>query len=368
MDYEGRINRIRSLMVDEKVDGFFVTNMTSVRYLCGFTGSTGSLLIGHSAAWFFTDGRYKIRAEREVEGAEVVVYPKKEEYPARLKDASRGFESRVSFEAGSVTVRNHAESLEPPEGLNRIEEYFEGLELIPTTRWVEELRKVKELAEVEIIRKAAELADAAFQHILELIEVGKAERDLALELELHMRRNGADGVSFPPIVAAAENSALPHAGASGRTVETGRYLLMDFGCLYQGYCSDLTRTVVIGSADDRHREIYDLVSKAQQVGLASTRAGVRGGEAHSRVADVFEKAGVGEAFSHGLGHGVGLEIHEEPNLKEGYDDLLEDGNVVTIEPGVYFEGWGGVRIEDLTVITSDGLEILSKAPKELIVL
>lgn len=368
MDYEGRLKRVRSRMSSEGVDGFFATNMTNLRYLCGFTGSTASLLIGHDSAWLFTDGRYKVRAKREISGAEAIVYESKAEYPERMKEAAKGFGGKVAFEAGAVTVKARGDSLEPPEGLDRVEGYFDGLELFPTKGWVEELRKIKEPEEIDRIRKAAELTDAAFSYIVEEIEVGKPERELALDLEYHMRRNGADAVSFEPIVAAAENSALPHYSPGGRTIEKGRYLLFDFGCKFEGYCSDLSRTVLIGPADDRHREIYDVVLKAQQVGLDNVKAGVRGDQSHAAAMKVFEDAGFPEAFSHGLGHGVGLEIHEAPALKTGYDDVLEERHVVTVEPGAYFEDWGGVRIEDLVVVGPDGPEILSRARKDLIVL
>jgi Xaa-Pro aminopeptidase len=368
MDYEGRLKRVRSRMSSEGVESFFVTNMVNLRYLSGFTGSTASLLVGPEAAWLFTDGRYKIRAAREVSGADVVVFASKAEYPTKLKEAASGLRGKLAFEAGAVTVKARGESIEPPEGLDRLETYFEGHELVPTKGWVEELRKVKEPEEIDRIRKAAELTDAAFNYIVEEIEVGKPERELALDIEYHMRRNGADAVSFDPIVAAAENSALPHYSPGGRTIEKGRYLLFDIGCKFEGYCSDLTRTVLIGPADDRHREIYDVVLKAQQVGLESVKAGARGDHAHAAVIKVFEDAGFPEAFSHGLGHGVGLEIHEAPNLRTGYEDVLEEGHVVTVEPGAYFEEWGGVRIEDLVVVGPDGPELLSSARKDLIVL
>lgn len=368
MDYEGRLAKLRSRMSAEGLNGFFVTNMFSVRYLSGFTGSTGALFVGPSEARLLVDGRYAIRARREVGGAEVTNYTSKDEYPQLLADLGKASD-RIGFEAGHVTVLARGETLEPPDGLDRVKRYFNGSELVPTVRWVEDQRQYKEPAEVDAIRSAAALADEGFKFILDRIEVGMPERDLALELEIHMRRNGADGVSFSPIVAAAANSALPHATPSDQPIEKGRYLLMDFGAIYKGYCSDLTRTVLIGPADDRHREVYSRVSEAQLAGLEMMKPGTVEGDAHEAALAVFGRAGYPEAFSHGLGHGVGLEIHEErPNLKSGFQGTIEPGHIVTVEPGVYFEGWGGVRIEDLVVITADGHEVLSHAPKELIVL
>lgn len=368
MDHEGRLTKLRSRMSAEGVDGFYVTNMVSVRYLCGFTGSTGSLFVGPSEARLFVDGRYVIRARREVGGAEVVTYASRDEYPQLLAELGKAAD-RIGFEAGHVTVLARGETLEPPDGLDRVKRYFDSADLVPTVRWVEDLRQYKEPSEIDALRAAAVLADEGFEFALDRIEVGMTERELALELEIHMRRNGADGVSFPPIVAAAANSALPHASPGDQPVEKGRYLLLDFGAIYKGYCSDLTRTFLIGPGDDRHREVYEKVAEAQLAGLEMMKPGTVEGDAHGRALAVFERAGYPEAFSHGLGHGVGLEIHEErPNLKPGLQGTLAPGHVVTVEPGVYFEGWGGVRIEDLVVITSDGHDILSKAPKDLIVL
>lgn len=368
MDYEGRLAKLRSRMSSAGLNGFFVTNMVSVRYLCGFTGSTGTLFVGPSEARIFVDGRYVIRAGREVGGAEVVPYTSKDEYPQLLADLGKATD-RIGFEAGHVTVLARGETLEPPDGLDRVTRYFDGSELVPTVGWIEELRQFKEPAEIDALRAAAALADEGFKFIIDRVEVGMPERELALELEVHMRREGADGVSFPPIVAAAANSALPHATPSDQPIEKGRYLLMDFGAIYKGYCSDLTRTVLIGPADDRHRDVYEKVSEAQLAGLQMMKPGIVEGHAFDASMAIFESAGYPEAFSHGLGHGVGLEIHEErPNLKMGFQGRLEPGHVVTVEPGVYFEDWGGVRIEDLVVITADGHEVLSKAPKDLIVL
>ncbi|MGH9195713.1 MAG: M24 family metallopeptidase, partial [Acidimicrobiia bacterium] len=231
---------------------------------------------------------------------------------------------------------------------------------------VSRLRRVKEADELALIRTAAELADAGFAYILGKVKPGVTEREFALDLEFFMRREGAEDVSFDPIVAAAERSALPHAHATDRPVEEGRFLLFDLGCKYLGYCSDLTRTIVVGKADSKHREIYDLVARSQQVALDAVRPGADGVEIDKVARDVFEGAGVGDAFSHGLGHGVGLEIHESPTLSKASKDILGTDEVVTVEPGIYFPDLGGVRIEDLVVVTESGAESLSKSGKELI--
>jgi Xaa-Pro aminopeptidase len=227
---------------------------------------------------------------------------------------------------------------------------------------------VKGPGELDRIREAARLADEGLAHILERVAEGVSERELALELEFFMRRAGADDVSFDPIVAAAERSALPHARPTERQVEKGRYLLFDLGCIYDGYCSDMTRTVVVGEADDRHREIYDLVARAQQAGLDAVAAGRPTAEVDLAARQVIADAGLADAFGHGLGHGVGIEIHEGPTLRATSPDVLEVGQVITIEPGVYLPGWGGVRIEDLVVVGPDGPEVLSRSSKELQVL
>ena len=359
---EARIARLRAsaaLAGPDAVDAFYVSNLTNVRYLCGFTGSNGSLLVGAGGAWFLTDGRYRAQAPQEVQGAEIEVYSLPDQLGQALKrlQATLGA-TRIGFEADHVSVA----------AAERLAAQFPGCELVATSGVVEALRRVKEPEELERIRRAAELADDGITYILSRVRPGISERELAIDLESHMRYQGAEAVSFPSIVAAAERSALPHAHPTGRQVEAGRFLLFDLGCVFEGYCSDLTRTVVVGHADARHREIYSLVAAAQQAGLDALAAGASGAAVDAAARTVIAEAGYGDAFGHSLGHGVGLEIHEAPTLRSTSTDVLQAGHVVTVEPGVYLPGWGGVRIEDLTVVTATGAEALSRSPKDLIVL
>lgn len=359
MDYKGRLERLRSLVEKEKLDGLFVSNLVNIRYLCGFTGSAGSLVVGRDRALFLSDGRYRTQSEHEVQGAEIEIYRMSDEMgPAIGRAATEFGMKRIGFESEHVTIA----------GLEKLRNFFDGAEVAATLGLVEGLRRVKDLEEVSLMRKAAEFADAGLAHILERVEVGKTERELALDLEFFMRASGAEGVSFELIVAAAERSALPHADPTERKVEEGRFLLFDLGCRYQGYCSDLTRTVAVGAADDKHREIYEVVAEAQRAGLEAVAPGSSGAEVDRAAREVIERAGHGEAFGHGLGHGVGLEVHEGPSIRITSTDVLEPGNVVTVEPGIYFPEWGGVRIEDLVLVTSEGKEVLSGAPKDLLVL
>lgn len=359
MDYESRLKRIRARLAQENLGGLYLSNLTNIRYLCGFTGSAGHLLISAAGARFLSDGRYRTQVAGEVRAADVEIYRMSDEMgPALGRGAKDLGIERLGFEAEHV----------PVAVLEQLRTWFEGSELVPTGGLVEQLRQVKEPAEVELMRIAAGFADQGFAYILERVEVGRSELQVALDLEFHMRKAGAEAVSFDLIVAAAERSALPHARPTGKEIEKGRFLLFDLGCKYEGYCSDLTRTIVVGPADDRHRETYDLVARAHRAGVEALGPGEQASEVDRAARSVIEAAGRGEAFGHGLGHGVGLEVHEAPYLRATSTDVLEAGNVVTIEPGVYFPEWGGVRIEDLAVVTSEGREVLSRAPQDLIVL
>lgn len=363
-----RQERLRRRLEAEGLDALLISNLTNLRYLTGFSGTNGYLLVTPTAARFYTDGRYATQAAQMVRGAQITIAASHAALVTMLNQIAQSEAlERVGYEGAHVTVVSRGPTWEPPPGLEKVMGYFEGAELIPTQGWVEELRKVKDAEEIASIRRAAEITDAAFDYILTRVRPGVTERELALDLEFHMRSLGAEGMSFDPIVASAERSALPHARPSDKVVGKG-YLLFDFGCIVDGYCSDMTRTVVVGTPDERHREVYATVLGSQLAGLGAAGPGVVSGEVDRAARSVIEQAGYPEAFMHGLGHGVGLEIHEAPSLKSGFTDLLEPGHVITIEPGAYFEGWGGVRVEDLAVVTSAGVEVLSNAPKDLIVL
>lgn len=368
MDYVGRIGRLRSQLAAQQLDGLLVSNLTNIRYLCGFTGSNATLLVSADRARFLTDGRYRAQSAQQVQGADIDIYYPSDQLATSLRQAAQDLGARrIGFESEHTTVS----SLESMRGM------LEGIELLAAAGLVEKLRRTKEAEEIALIRTAAEIADEALAYITGKVRIGISESELALDLEMRMRTLGADGESADfgslqflhhPIVAAGSRSALPHARAGGATVQAGDYLLFDLGCNYKGYCSDMTRTFVIGQADDRHREIYELVAKSQQAGLSALANGTAAADVDGAARGLIEQAGHGSNFEHGLGHGVGLQIHEAPNLRATSTDVLQSGDVVTVEPGVYIAGWGGVRIEDLVQITPDGPDILSKSPKELIVL
>jgi Xaa-Pro aminopeptidase len=241
---------------------------------------------------------------------------------------------------------------------------LEGTDLVPTTGLVEELRRSKDDDEVRLLNEAIALGDEAFTWVLDRLVPGKTERQIALDLEIKMREMGADEVSFPPIVGSGPLSAHIHHTPSERELQKGDLVLLDFGCRRNGYCSDLTRTVVLGSATDQQREIYRVVLEAQRQGIEAVAPGSRGQAVDAQARGIIERAGYGDRFGHGLGHGVGLDIHEEPRLRRISEDTLQPGDVVTVEPGVYLDGVGGVRIEDIVLVTESGREVLGSAPKQ----
>jgi Xaa-Pro aminopeptidase len=344
---------VRGLLDEHDVDGLLVTNLTNVRYLTGFSGTNGQVLVTRSTAVFLVDPRYDARARTLVDAAEIVIYPNRltEVLPPQLAAAQV---SRLGVEAGTVTLATRDD----------LATRLEGVELVPVKDLVEGLRRTKETAEIEPIREAISISDRTLAWALDRIAPGVAERDLAIDIEVHMRQAGAEGVSFDPIVGSGPLSAHIHHTASDRTFEKGDLVLLDFGCRFEGYCSDLTRTLVVGPANDEQLRIYSLVLGAQKAALAAIAPQVVGSECDAVARAVIDGAGHAEHFGHGLGHGVGLDIHEAPTLNRLSEDVLEPGHVVTIEPGVYLPGVGGVRIEDCVVVTEDGCEVLGSAPKD----
>jgi Xaa-Pro aminopeptidase len=352
----GRPERLSALLPEAGVDLLLVTNLVNVRYLTGYTGSNGLALVGPQTCVFITDFRY-------VEQAAVEVDPAFERQRAAqdlidgVSDALPPGELRLGFDDAQVTVRQHA----------RLREQLpERVELVPAGQLVERLRVIKEPQEIDRIRAATQLADAAFEQLLWGGLVGRTESELVGVLERAMREGGAQRPSFEAIVAAGPHSALPHAHPRDVEIGRGELVVIDWGAELDGYCSDCTRTVATGDPDAMTREVYELVLQAQIAGVEAIKAGMSGRDVDAVARAVIEAGGHGDHFGHGLGHGVGLEIHEGPRLSQRSDDDLQSGNAVTVEPGVYLPGQFGVRIEDLIVVTDDGCEILTSVRKHLI--
>jgi Xaa-Pro aminopeptidase len=367
-----RVGRLARELDALELDALLVDSLVDVRYLTGFTGSNAlALVVGASARGrlgghrFLSDFRYATRSAEQVPDAferEIV----SEDLLGELARALVGYGGRLGFEQASVTFKGHRRLVEllgaSPEG--------EGWELVPCSGVVAGLRAVKDAGEVARIRAASELADEALATILEGGLVGRSEREVAIELELRMRRLGAQAASFPSIIAAGPHGALPHAEPRAEEIPRDVLVTVDWGALHEGYCSDCTRTYATGEGiSAQAREIYELVRRAQQRGLDGVRAGPSGKEVDALAREVIEQAGHGEHFGHGLGHGVGMEIHEGPRLsRTAPEEPLQVGNVVTVEPGVYLPGVLGVRIEELVVVGEDGCEILTGLPRELTVI
>jgi Xaa-Pro aminopeptidase len=348
-----RADRLVELIAERELDQLFVSDLTNVRYLSGFTGTNGACLVGREETIFFTDFRYTERAEREV--AEEWERPEAER--ELVPQIAARMHGSVGFEDAKLSVRQLAR-LEAAVG--------EDVDLVPAGDLVERLRAVKEPEEIERMAAASELADGVFQWTIERGLAGHTERDVARASEARIRELGAEP-SFPPIIAAGENGALPHAEPGDREIGPGELVVFDMGAELDGYCSDGTRTLATGDPGDEAREVYDLVLAAQLVALAAIRAGASGKEVDAVAREMIAEAGHGDHFGHGLGHGVGLEVHESPRLATSSEDELREGNVVTVEPGIYLPGRFGVRIEDLVVVTGDGYRNLSGTSKELTV-
>ena len=351
-----RADRLEAALGERELDALVVTNLVNVRYLTGYTGTNGACVVGAGVRLFVTDFRYVQQAEQEIDGFERLMG--REELLAEVAERLSG---RVGFDDADVSVRRHV----------RLREIFgDGVELVPAGGIVEALRAVKEPVELDAIRAAAALADDMFELLCRRGLVGRTEREVALELEREMRERGAEGPSFPSIVAGGAHGALPHARPREERIAPGTLVIVDLGCLLEGYCSDCTRTFATGRLPAEAQEAYELVLAAQETALAAIRPGIGCREIDALARQVIDDGGHGEHFGHGLGHGVGLEIHEDPRLSPTAEEdaRLEPGNVVTVEPGVYQPDGFGVRIEDLVAVGRDGPEVLSRFPKGLITL
>ncbi|HEX3032773.1 MAG TPA: Xaa-Pro peptidase family protein [Bacillota bacterium] len=350
-----RLSSLRTVMQDRGLEALLIISPENRRYISGFTGSSAYLLITQTQAWLLTDFRYVEQAKSQTDGFQVIQHGAK--WEERLKELvlESGIKE-IGFEQNFVTFGMHTV----------LSQQLAPVRLLPQDNLVESLRMVKDAGELELIRQAVEIADRGFNHILEFIEPGKSEKEVAVELEFCLRRLGAEKAAFDFIIASGTHSALPHAEPRDCLIEQGRQLKMDFGAVVKGYHSDITRTVFLGQATEKFREIYYTVLEAQERAIAAIAPGKLGREVDQVARDYITAQGYGEFFGHGLGHAVGLNIHEEPRLSIQGEVVLEPGMVVTVEPGIYLPDWGGVRIEDIVVVTPAGCEILTKAPKALI--
>jgi Xaa-Pro aminopeptidase len=353
-----RSNKLAAALRERGVDALLVTNLVNVRWLTGFTGSNGLALVGPGdQRLFLTDFRYLTQSGEQVDAGW-----KREIAPEILQAATAfvggdGDVVKLGFDDATLSVKDYG---------MLAARVAEGVELVPAGGAVEALRAIKDAGELEKIRAAAKLADDALADVLTRGLAGRTERDVALDLEVTMRKAGAEGPSFPPIIASGTHSALPHAVPRDVEIPKDTLVTIDWGAQLDGYASDCTRTYATGpDLDPRDREIYELVLKAQLESLAAVRAGAGGREVDAVARDVITAAGHGEHFGHGLGHGVGTEVHEGPRLSQRSDSTLEVGQVVTVEPGVYVPGAVGVRIEDLAVVTETGSEVLTHLSKDL---
>jgi Xaa-Pro aminopeptidase len=339
-----------------EVDALLLTRLVNVRYLTGFTGSNAQLVLVPEGPVFLTDSRYEEQSRHEVPDVDRRIYPKGFASPLAEICRHRGI-GRLGFEAAGISYKTFRE----------LEEEVDG-ELRAVEDAVEALRWTKDPEEIQLIDRAQQITDDAFDRLVGKLAEGVTEKEAAFELELAMRELGAERVGFDTIVAFGENAAEPHHHPTDRPLARGDVVKLDFGCVVGGYHSDMTRTVGFGEPPGQLREIYDLVRSAQQAGIEAVRAGVRGGEADDAARRLIQGAGYGDRFGHSLGHGVGLEIHEGPTLRAGSDDELPEGTVVTVEPGIYLPGVGGVRIEDMVEVTEGGCRPMPRTTKDLVVL
>ncbi|MEZ5124077.1 MAG: Xaa-Pro peptidase family protein [Solirubrobacterales bacterium] len=350
-----RADRLEARVRERELDALLVTELVNVRWLTGFTGSNASAIVGPGVRQFLTDFRYLTQSAEQVADAFAREIAPADLLAAMARLVPEGAR-RVGFDDATLPVRSF-ERLREALGAR--------VELVAAGGLVEELRAIKDQGEIEKVRAAALLADAALSSVLARGLVGRTEREVALDLEFEQRRLGAEAVSFPPIVASGAHGALPHAVPRDVAIPAGTLVVIDWGCRLDGYCSDCTRTFATGELDPRDREVYDLVLEAQVAALAAVRPGPTGREVDAVAREIIAAAGHDEHFGHGLGHGVGLEVHEGPRLSATSDAALAAGQVVTIEPGVYIPGTVGVRIEDLVVVREDGGEVLSTLTKDL---
>ncbi|MDD4112174.1 MAG: aminopeptidase P family protein [Herbinix sp.] len=348
--------RVVEINQNLNIDAVLISNGNNMRYVSGFAGETGYLYISSKHHMVITDFRYTYQAEAEAEGYEIVTIGS-EGYEKAINDILRTDNvKRLGFESNDMMYSRYENLLDQ----------LEVDELVPVKDEITSLRRIKTPQELEYISKAEGIGDKVFTEILTFIKPGMTELEVAARIEYLLKLYGGEKLSFSAIVASGVNSSMPHAVPSKKKIEDGDFLTMDYGCVYEGYCSDMTRTIVVGKASDKQKEIYNTVLEAQLAALDAIRAGLKGKDVDKIARDIINNAGYEGCFGHGLGHSVGLFIHENPRLSPSEEDIIEAGMIQTVEPGIYVRGYGGVRIEDLVLVTEDGYENYTHSDKSLI--
>ena len=351
-----RVGRIQEKLQAKGIDAIVIGSPENRRYLSGFTGTSGIVLITLTEGLLLTDFRYVEQAKEQAPHLKVVRHGQEllEEMAQIFKELNI---STVAIEEEYVTYEQYVKYRDEL-----------GVTLEPVKGWVEDLRLIKDQDEVDKLKQAVKLADDAFNHIIKYLEIGKDETEISLELEFYMRRNGASGVAFDTIIASGQRGALPHGVASKKKLQKGDLVVMDYGAVFQGYHSDMTRTVAMAEINDKQKEIYNIVLEAQQTAVDAIKPGMTGIEVDAAARKVIAEKGYADYFGHGLGHGVGLAVHEGPRLSPNANVELQPGMAITVEPGIYLPEWGGVRIEDIILVTDTGCRVLTQSTKELLVL
>lgn len=360
--YRERIKKFQKYLMSENLDGFIISQRAElihqayIRYLCGFGGDTGLMIIAPKTVYLLCDGRFHEQAKKEAQGVQIIAT---KSYPiAALKELTQfqGRNKRYGYESDGLTCSE----------LKSLKENLGDVLLVPTESAVELQSIIKDKGEIELIQRAADIAGKAFERILGYLKPGLRELEVCAELEYQMKMLGSDKPAFDTIIASGYRSALPHGLASAKKISRGDFVTFDFGAVYKGYVSDVTRTVVMGKATSRQKKVYGVVLRAQLAAIKKIKSGVEGKAVDATARKVIEKAGFKKYFNHGTGHGIGIYVHVGPNLGPRSADKLKRGMVVTVEPGIYIPNWGGVRIEDDVLITNTGCRVLTRAPKKLL--
>ncbi len=354
--FERRLQEVRKHLETSRMDALLVSHLPHVRYLTGFSGSNGLCVVTLSKQYFLTDNRYREQSKTEIDGFEIIVTSDTLLKAARKRGMING-KKNVGFESQYLSVSMF-------ENLKKL---FPSASFVSKRSVIETIAAVKEESEIEAMKQAAAITDKVFKKVLLALKPGVRELDIAAEISYWHQRMGADGDAFESIVASGPRGALPHGRATEKKIRPGEFVTLDFGCKYKGYNSDLTRTVVVGKPTERGRRIYRIVLEAQCKAIEATRPGIPARNLDRVARNHIRQNGFGKYFSHSLGHGLGIEIHEPLRLSVKSKDVLNVGNVFTIEPGIYVKGFGGVRIEDDVVVRDSGCEVITKSPKELII-